>query len=311
MVEPSEETRIRVAATCPDLDRMHRVAAAGEVQDGPDGRVQVLHNGLLVAADAYRGPWMTQLMSGTGGHYDAQQEVAMAATLERLSDTPKARMLDLGCGWGVNLMWFVRDFIDGSAAGIDEDPAMVSLARRHLGLNHLHAHIEQGDTTDLATALGGRDWERVDLVVANLAGGEAAFVDEAQTLLSAGAVRFLVLATNHRIVTGDPLTHQRLRDQLQHLGGTVIAEHSVSESYSGTGLIAVGFEQRDQDFRVRVTTARSRDSVHGESELQLADAITDLTGQLDETNDMLAATEAEVAEYRKSLAGKLFSRRNR
>ncbi len=49
----------------------------------------------------------------------------------------------------------------------------------------------------------------------------------------------------------------------------MVAEHSISESYSGDGLVAVSFDERDRDLTVDLSHARSRQTLFGESELQL------------------------------------------
>jgi hypothetical protein len=71
-------------------------------------------------------------------------------------------------------------------------------------------------------------------------------------------------------MTGDPLTHQHCLKFLQEKGAYIIAEHSISESVSGDGLIAVSFEERDKDFKVSISHARARDTLFGEIEFQLA-----------------------------------------
>jgi hypothetical protein len=54
----------------------------------------------------------------------------------------------------------------------------------------------------------------------------------------------------------------------------VIAEHSVSESCSGDGLIFASADPRDADLSVEVSHVRSRDSLFGEPEYELARALT-------------------------------------
>ena len=85
-----------------------------------------------------------------------------------------------------------------------------------------------------------------------------------------GLVRFLIVSTHHRAISGDPLTHQKALRLLVDASAHVIAEHSVSESFSGDGLIAVSFDPRDRDFTVPVSHARSVDSLFGELEHEVA-----------------------------------------
>ena len=52
----------------------------------------------------------------------------------------------------------------------------------------------------------------------------------------------------------------------------MIAEHSISESCSGDGLIAVSMDPRDADLKVEPTIVRSRDTIYGEPEYEIARA---------------------------------------
>jgi hypothetical protein len=85
-------------------------------------------------------------------------------------------------------------------------------------------------------------------------------------------VRFVLVSTHHQLFSGDPLTHQRCLALVEDLGGHVVAEHSVSESCSGDGLVAASFDERDRDLRIPVTHVRARDSLFGEPEFALAAA---------------------------------------
>ena len=62
------------------------------------------------------------------------------------------------------------------------------------------------------------------------------------------------------------MTHQKALKVIEESGGHVIAEHSVSESFSGDGLIVASFHEVDRDFVVEVSRARAKDSLFGEWE---------------------------------------------
>jgi hypothetical protein len=89
------------------------------------------------------------------------------------------------------------------------------------------------------------------------------------------------------------------------------SEHSVNESFSGDGLIAVSFDDRDRDFVVPVSHARGKESLFGEMEVDLAaseakrlDAErirTDLTSE----RDAVQAELFQVGSERDFLRGQL------
>jgi hypothetical protein len=177
---------------------------------------------------------------------------------------------------------------------MEPDPVYLEVGRRNFALNGM-----DGDATFVHGALGGEpgrpldftaestgqpvtvvqhdlrslmalsEVERVDLLLADVQGAEEVLLARAGCDLAAGRVRFLVVSTHHHSISGDPLTHQRALSRLRDAGAHIIAEHSVSESFSGDGLIAVSFDERDRELTVAVSHARSRDSLFGELEVDL------------------------------------------
>jgi len=118
--------------------------------------------------------------------------------------------------------------------------------------------------------------DRIDLLLADIQGAELDMLHGAKEAVAAGRIRFVVVSTHHHSISGDPLTHQRCLDELERLGAHVVAEHSVSESFSGDGLVAASFDERDRDFRVELSHARARDSLFGAPEVELAAALEEL-----------------------------------
>jgi hypothetical protein len=74
------------------------------------------------------------------------------------------------------------------------------------------------------------------------------------------------VSTHDLWITGSATTHQQVLDILLWSGAHIIAEHSVSESYSGDGLIVASFDPRDRDMTVDLSHNRSRNSLFGEWE---------------------------------------------
>ena len=69
-------------------------------------------------------------------------------------------------------------------------------------------------------------------------------------------------------ISGDPLTHQRCLHLLRGVGGTIVAEHDVQESYSGDGLIVARFCSEPSGWQPvelshnRVSTSLFRDPLY-------------------------------------------------
>ena len=161
--------------------------------------------------------------------------------------------------------------------------------------------------------------ERVSLVLADIQGAETPLIEGARSVLADGRIRFLIVSTHHHSISGDPLTHQRALLALQELGAHVIAEHSVGESFSGDGLIAVSFDPSDKELTVAISRTRQRDSLFGEVEGELAQALarmhdveltasqaarsaSDLAAQVEARNADLVHTRDSLAAIEQSRA---------
>jgi FkbM family methyltransferase len=157
---------------------------------------------------------------------------------------------------------------------------------------------------DLASLMALSGLDRVDLVLADVQGAETLLLARAKGELRAGRVRFLIVSTHHHSISGDPRTHQDALALLIEAGAHVIAEHSVGESFSGDGLIAVSFDERDREFTVPISRARYRDSLFGEVESDLAEAARAAEVAREEA-DRLRAELARLAVERDGLAAEI------
>lgn len=340
--------RVQMTVSCRDTDGLPKVDGAGEVVERDGTRVQVMHNGLLIEEGCYYGPWMTHVIHGLRGHHEPQEEMVVEAVLRRLAATGSpATAVELGSFWAYYSMWFLRAVPTGRVVAMEPDPGWLDVGKRNLALNGLEATFVHGAVGphpgsptsfpaessgefvevvqhDLDSLLSETGVEHVDLLLCDIQGFETVLLERARASLAAGKVRFLILSTHHHFISGDPLTHQRARDLLAELGAHVICEHSVSESFSGDGLIAVSFDPRDRDLTVQISLARSLQSLFGESERELARVWAErdaaavelnaarletaaahercavLESELAEANDRLRATSTELYQlYRR------------
>jgi FkbM family methyltransferase len=299
-VDPALAGRMLATVACTDADVIPKVADAGACRDHRGTRVQVMHNGLLVEEGGYYGAWMAEVIRALRGHHEPQEEIVFHRVLERLAaDGGAPAMIEFGSFWMYYGLWFCHAIPAGRVVGLEPDPAWIDVGRRNAALNGYEDRVRfvqaaiggnpgeplpfeaESDGQvhdipqhDLASLLAETGLDRVDLVLADVQGAETVLLARARGDLEAGRVRFLIVSTHHHTISGDPLTHQNALRTLLDAGAHVIAEHSVGESVSGDGLIAVSFDPRDKDFTVPVTHARYRDSYAGELEYDLAAAMT-------------------------------------
>lgn len=308
-LEPAAADRVRKTIACRDTDHLPKVPGAGGVIDRNGELVQVMHNGLLIEEGCYYGPWMTEIIRGLAGHHEPQEEVVFDAIVRRLRQSGSANPLivEFGSFWAYYTMWFCRELPGARGLAMEPDPVYLEIGRRNAELNGLSDRISfthgavgaaPGETTefvaestgrpvqvqqyDLASFLAQKGVQRVDLAMVDIQGFESVLLPRAREMLRAGAVRFLLVSTHHQTISGDALTHQQALQLLDECGGHIIAEHSVRESYSGDGLIAVAFDPRDTELTVPVSHARAKDTLFGEPEYELA-ALAAMVAERDQT----------------------------
>ncbi|WP_086849043.1 FkbM family methyltransferase [Amycolatopsis kentuckyensis] len=323
--DPALAGRMLATVACTDADGIPKVEGAGACRDHDGARVQVMHNGLLVEEGGYYGAWMAEVIRALRGHHEPQEEIVFHRILERLAaDGGSPTMIEFGSFWMYYGLWFCHAIPTGRAVGLEPDPAWIDVGRRNSALNGYDDRVrfvqaavgaEPGEPLafeaesdgqvydvpqhDLASLLAETGLERADLVLVDIQGAETVLIDRARGDFEAGRVRFLVVSTHHHTISGDPLTHQNALRNLLDAGAHVIAEHSVGESVSGDGLIAVSFDPRDKDFTVPVTHARYRDSFCGEIEYDLAAA---LAARAEESDKAAERLDDEVRRLRAEVA---------
>src|SRR4029077_5199242 len=101
-------------------------------------------------------------------------------------------------------------------------------------------------------------------LVCDTQGAEVDMLRGARETMASGALRFALVSTHHHSISGDRRTHETCLELLRDAGAHIIAQHTVSESCSGDGLIAVSLDPRDTGFLVDVSTVAARDSLFGE-----------------------------------------------
>jgi FkbM family methyltransferase len=291
-----ERRRIAITTAVRDTDPIPKVDGAGEIIVRDGVRVQIMHNGVAISEGAYHGAWMTEVIRRLRGHHEPQEELAFHTVLERLaSDTDDPTMVELGSFWAYYSLWAKRRIPSIRLVLVEPDGANLEVGRRNLRLNRVDAEIIQAAVGSEHNVTVSLTWEsddkehaqrqvtidglqheldlpQIDLLLCDTQGAETAMLDGAADALAARKVRFLVLSTHHHRITGDPLTHQRCAKVLQDAGAHFVAEHSVSESCSGDGLIVASLDPRDSDLYATVSIVRSRDTLFGELEWDLADA---------------------------------------
>lgn len=264
----SADERVTMTVACRDTDCIPKVENAGSVLDGPDGRIQVMHNGLRVVADGYCGAWTTEIIRRLRGHHEPQEEVVFHEILRLLPSS--ATMIELGGYWSYYSLWFLSQApSERKAVVIEPDPENLKIGMQNASLNSLSPRFVQmgvgpagrrafqtqnGEVVDvefldvpaMITRFGV---DPLDILHCDAQGAELEVILSCENLLRAGAIRFVVVSTHVQDICGDPLMHQRCLKALAEAGGRILLDVDVHESFGGDGVIVAYFGKSQIDWR--------------------------------------------------------------
>lgn len=286
--------RIEMTVSCHDAEQLPRHPDAGRIISTPEGTIQVMHSGVKVRAYGYYGAWMAEIIERLRGVHEPQEELVFDSVLKRIGEVATPRqpvMVELGSFWAYYSLWFRQQFPGSKTILLEPDPVYLEVGKENFRINGEHGEFVHGlvsghrdlsspqafvtessqetlllPSYSLEDLLAMHGLKRADVVLADIQGAETLLLENSREILSSGTVRFLIVSTHDMSISGDPLTHQKALKVIEESGGHVIAEHSVSESFSGDGLIVASFHEVDRDFVVEVSRARAKDSLFGEWE---------------------------------------------
>lgn len=268
---PADDNLPRTLMTigCRDCDAIPKVADAGRIVRGPDGDVQIMHNGLRVVAGGYHGDWMAQIIRALRGHHEPQEERVFHALLDFVRHG--SLIVELGAFWSYYTLWYLTEIPGSNAICVEPDPSNFEVGRRNIALNGATERVRQvaawvgGSALDRAsfvceTAQAPRELPMVDMnAVAALAEGrviellhmdvqgfELPFIRSMTKAVADRKLRFVVVSTHHGSISGSATTHADCIKAIEALGGHVLVEHDVQESFSGDGLIVASFLPHDR-----------------------------------------------------------------
>ncbi len=291
-VQFDEKARTAMTVSCRDCDYIPKVPGAGGFAQAGAETVQIMHNGVRVVKDGYDGSWVTEIISSLRGHHEPQEEKVFHECLQRIGDG--GVMLELGSFWAYYSLWFNRQIPGAINICCEPDPRNLAVGQANAALNganlrFIHAAAGKAPKAAMDFALESKPGEtisvpvktvdlifeenkleKLDLLHLDVQGAELDALHGAEHTLKSGRVRFVFVSTHHFLISADPFTHSRCLDYLQSLGAHIIAAHTVTESYSGDGLIAVSFDQRDRDFTVEVSCNHSDKSLFRSPEKDVA-----------------------------------------
>ncbi|RAX41989.1 FkbM family methyltransferase [Rhizobium tropici] len=260
--------RTLMTISCRDADRIPKVPDAGRIRQLPGQVVQFMHNGLQVVAGGYHGDWMAHIIRALGGHHEPQEESLFFDLLKYARHN--SLFVELGAFWAYYTLWYLKDVPGSRAICIEPDSGNLAIGRKNAALNQMSDRIRfqnawvGGQSVESQTGYCESTNENVTLPCLNMddilemaqgevieilhmdvQGAELPFLQSLKIAVSSGRIRFVVVSTHHSSISGSRTTHEDCLHAIKQLGGLVLAEHNVQESFSGDGLIVASFFAQD------------------------------------------------------------------
>jgi hypothetical protein len=237
-VDPKWRERIDTALACPDNTDIPRCANAGKL----DGNLITMHNGIRVGALSYYGAGILNLLIENRGVHEPQEEKVFAAVLDALPQ-PDA-MLELGAYWGFYSLWFKQKFPDARVVLVEPSLEGMMSGQFNFKVNKVEGEFIRariGDYVDTASRLEpqltvdaiveSHQLRHLAILHCDIQGHESEMLRGATKTLEQRIADYIFISTHSEEL------HASCRKTLEDFRYTIIAQHTVAESYSYDGLL--------------------------------------------------------------------------
>jgi FkbM family methyltransferase len=244
--------RVRITLMGRDADNLPRAAHAGLVGENSGTPVQVMHNGLIVVRDGYYGQWMTDLIKYMKGVHEPQEEFAFSEILPYAP--PNSTIIELGAYWGFYSMWFLKSVSASKAYLFEPEIQHLMIGMKNLQLNGLsgqffHGAIGPDDgarhlslpglsstvNAPIVTVDEIMEQQRIQfafMIHSDIQGAELNMLKGAYRSMAEKRIGYFFISTHD-----DKALHHQCIALLQEFDFSILAEHSMQESFSVDGLI--------------------------------------------------------------------------
>ena len=253
--------------SCSDADNLPKVGDAGRIIELDGQLVQIMHNGVKVLAGGYYGDWMADIIRGLRGHHEPQEELVFHHLLRFVRQ--KSVFVELGAFWAYYSNWYLSDVFGSRAVCVEPDLNNMAVGQANIALNGhtaefinacvggaFHPSISMKRESDgvqvelpvfcMADVVRAANAACIEILHMDVQGAEHPFVSSMHDFVKAGRIRFLIVSTHHECISGSATTHQDCVHEIERMGGLILCEHTVQESFSGDGLIVASFFPGDR-----------------------------------------------------------------
>lgn len=292
LTSKQNDYRVAMTVSCQDSGYIPKVKNAGAFRKLEGKEYQVMHNGIFVERAGYYGEWMSEIIQKLKGHHEPQEEKAFHEVLKRVDS--HSAMIELGSYWSYYSLWFNKSITNAFNICCEPDPKNLELGKRNALINkarNIHfllaaAGSDHGSEIMFkpqedarpplpvpVNSIDGiiRDYklENVGIVHMDVQGAELTAIEGARDSIRAGKIRFMFISTHHYSISGDSLMHEKCIKMIKGLGGHIVTEHAIHESFSGDGLIVASFTPRDNKFQIDISENRMQNNLFREYTVDL------------------------------------------
>lgn len=326
LLEQDLKRRILMTVNCEDCNYISKVSNAGQTYSMNEDSYQLMHNGLKIIEGCYHGQGVTEIIRLLRGHHEPQEEKVFYEILKYVK--PGSIMLELGSHWSYYSMWFQKDVPGARNYMVEPDPINIEVGKRNFILNNMIGEfyntsigrdssppipfecesdnkIRKIPRVSVDDFLENNDINYVDLLFADIQGYEYQMLEGAVKSIANRKIRFVFLSTHHHLISNDPIIHHRCLDFLKKNKAHIIVSHTVTESYSGDGLIVASFLETDRNIpEISISRNYPTNSLFREIEFDFEEARL----EIERLNLQLKLAEQLIASHLDKTAGGLRSR---
>tara|TARA_B100001093_G_scaffold223474_1_gene214106 strand:+ start:4765 stop:5841 length:1077 start_codon:yes stop_codon:yes gene_type:complete len=260
------KNRITITTSCDDCEYIEKVKNAGEIFPNEKIPYQSMHNGIKVILDGYHGRGIREIIFLLKGHHEPQEEKVFYELLKHVRNNSK--VLELGSHWAYYSLWFNKEVQGAVNYLIEPDPSNLEVGKLNFKINNakgsfLNAFISNKSSEDLdfecesdniirkIPAVNVDDFLRknkidfLEMLLVDIQGYELKMLEGMVNSIIEKRIRFIFLSTHHHSISHDPLIHDKCLDFLNKHNAHIIVSHTISESFSGDGLIVASFDFND------------------------------------------------------------------
>jgi FkbM family methyltransferase len=260
------KNRITITTSCNDCKYIDKVKNAGEIFPNEKIPFQLMHNGIKVVLDGYHGRGIREIILLLKGHHEPQEEKVFYEILKHVKSN--SVVLELGSHWSYYSLWFNRKVQGAINYLIEPDPSNLEVGKLNFKLNNANGSFHNAFISNKSSepynfecesdniirkipAVSVDDFLRnnnidfLEMLLVDIKGDELKMLEGRVKSIKEKKIRFIFLSTHHHSISHDPLIHDKCLDFLNKHNAHIIVSHTISESFSGDGLVVASFDIND------------------------------------------------------------------